>query len=340
MKKSIILIFILITGLIGLVMLKVSDSESGSGFEAPSASEFKDLNQEEQFSVIEKISETKGHEKAWEFIKTAFATEVALGGKAHDLAHYMGILIFEKRGLDGFGICDPTFAFGCYHGFSESMFSEDLNGIGELEQACGAVGEVGSGPWASCIHGIGHGVATYFDSIEIDKALVACSRLGEAGRTYCNDGVFMEFAISAPPSFYKRENPLYPCDSIAEEYRDACGRNLPQVMEARFGVSETEIVDICLGSADNRVRSNCIEATGLRIGQKSGGNPDFIIFKCNQIKEYDTKVQCVSAAAGEIIFQNFNGWQRSYIEVCNSLVSSARGGCMQRAQQTMKAYNR
>jgi len=303
--------------------------------------DFKELAENDQYEQIEKMTNSIGLVDTWEYIKGAYTNDsgAALGEHSHDLAHYLGGLIFQSEGIKGLSICDTTFAFGCYHGFTERAFTESLDEIPTVAKACEDLGEVGSGPWASCIHGIGHGVATYYDSVELVDALTSCDTLA-AGNNYCHDGVFMEFSFTAPQNFYKEDQALYPCDTLDDKYKEGCGRNQPNVMISRLNMSFDQAIDECLKTTDERLKVPCIDAIGLSIGSGSNGNHTVIIGRCGLIKEREFYVQCVSAAAGELVFQNYPGWQQEAPAACNSLGEESMHICHARVDQTARNYSR
>lgn len=259
----------------------------------------------------------------------------------HDEAHLFGVRLFEGRGVIGISLCNPSFAFGCYHGFTDAALSKSLDPLKKLARACESIGAINSGPWASCIHGIGHGVATYFNTVKLDEALDVCGWL-QNGAIYCYDGVFMEFATNAPPSFYEqtKSDPLYPCTVLKETYRGSCARNQPAVLEKFLGMHIDQISSICLESQDENIRYYCIDAIGISVGQKIRGDADGIIGECGVIKNEDAFVQCVSAAAGELAFQNYKSWESVTVQTCNSLSKSFQKMCNERVLQIANEYGR
>lgn len=293
-----------------------------------SVDNFKKLNERQQYVYLEKIIKNFSFVKAWDYVFN------------HDLAHFLGAKIYETQGLAGLSICKPSFAFGCYHGFSEGAFSSSLDKLDELDRSCQQVGPINSGPWASCIHGIGHGVATFFETIKLNESLATCGKLIN-GANYCHDGVFMEFAVSAPQSIYEveKKDPLYPCNKIEPIYRQGCARQQPQVMMKYYGLTFRQIADICLKSTDKTIKFHCIDAIGLLIGQKSAGDPQIIINECKLLANIDARAQCISAAAGETVFQKYKGWDKNAFIPCESLVLLYKKSCKDRVQQVIDSYN-
>jgi plastocyanin len=306
--------------------------------EAPS--DFTSLAEADQYEFLRRYNDQHGLKKTWELVRSQYTNRAgsSLGGQAHDIAHFVGSLMYEEKGMAGLSLCDPTFAFGCYHGFTESAFSKDLSLLPVIESACREIGAVKSGPWASCVHGIGHGVATFYHSTKIDQALASCDELAN-GATYCHDGVFMEFSFSAPPSFYQSDDPLFPCTAVGPSYQAACGRNQPQVMAQRLKMPANEIIDHCT-KAPKPIGDTCTDAVGFAIANESGGSPEAIVAGCAIFPNTTQQAQCTAAAAGELVFQNYQGWQVSAPAACDGLPIEFRQDCYQRVRQTAQNYQR
>lgn len=309
-----------------------------SDFTIISPEDFRRLSQKERYGVLDRMMNSQGVEYTWRYVVDSFERR----GNAHDLAHFVGSRIFETRGLQGLSICTPSFAFGCYHGFSEAAFTQNLDRLSIIEKACGNVGKVASGPWASCIHGIGHGIATFFDTVALESSLSACDTLSN-GHTYCYDGVFMEFMVNAPKSIYTKSgilDPLYPCSRMSEKYKSACARSQPGVMRRHFGMRSQDVVKTCLGALDKTIQYHCIDALGLEIGQNSYGDPSYIERECGKIQKEPFYSQCTSAAAGEIVFQNYKGWEKNAPEACARIKSNLKKTCEDRINTIISSYRR
>lgn len=298
------------------------------------------LPEKEQYNYLQQLAEQAGVDSAWHAVKTAYTNEAGAsrGGRAHDAAHFVGSLIYKDKGIDGLTICDASFAFGCFHGFTEAAFVENLTPLVPVAAACETIGPQMSGPWASCIHGIGHGVATFFNASDLTAALAECDKL-EAASPYCHDGVLMEFSLSAPDSFYQQENPLFPCTKLSPRYQQACARNQPQVMQRRFHMDLPAIASACL-TAPAAITDPCIDAIGFAIAHESQGNPHAILARCGQLPSLLTHAKCVTAGAGELVFQNFPNWQAAAPTACNMLPPDFQTPCHARVWSTAQNYQR
>ncbi|MBI2007331.1 MAG: hypothetical protein HYS83_01335 [Candidatus Blackburnbacteria bacterium] len=304
--------------------------------------DFKKQTSEEQFKKLNGFSKAQGAEKAWTFITETFKGEAGSTGNIHDLAHLAGKLIYEDKGISGIGTCTPIFAFGCYHGLLDAAFRTSLADLPQAEKECEKLGPVGSGPYGSCIHGIGHGVASFHQSKDINKALLDCDLLRN-GREFCHDGVFMEFVRSAPPDFYTKSDPFYPCNSLEKEngnkYSLACGRNQASVFISKLAMKFEDAAKLCNGNKlDNKFKNACFESLGFMLA--SSGDTSQIIAGCQSVANTTYSDLCLKAAAGELIFQNVSGWQEKAPQVCNSVSNSFKNTCQEHLQRLIKEYGK
>lgn len=301
--------------------------------------DFKSLTADSQFDYLTKMAGQKGAKETWQYLKTIFQGETGSSGNIHDLAHLTGGLIFDHEGIKGLKLCGVDFAFGCYHGFLDKAFSNSLAGLNEAEASCSKLGNPMSGPYGSCVHGIGHGIASFYQTNNLAYSLLACERLN-SGQTFCFDGVFMEFERGAPPNFYRSEDPYYPCSNLDNKYVFACSRNQPNLLMNRFGKNFREVADICLNSNSVEFKEGCINSLGFIAASQSKGQPQVILSLCQQINSPDDMAKCVTAGAGELIFQNTPGWQQNSYQLCNSLSPNHQAYCQQYLHNLIKDYNR
>ena len=306
----------------------------------PNKEEFKKLSYDTQAKKLEEIAQSNSAPKVWEYVKDVFKGEGGSSGNIHDLAHFSGLLIYEKNGFEGIKECSSQFAFGCYHGLLDKAFSKNLDHLLDAQNACLKLDSNNiSGPVASCIHGIGHGIASYYLTADLKKALVSCRKL-TSGKEYCFDGVFMEFVRSAPVSFFKKEDPLYPCDILEKDfgyaYSSTCGRNQPSLLMSRFNMGFDEVVGICLSSSSKPFKESCFDALGFSLA--SAGNVNQIIAGCQKMRASEYVNKCIKAAAGELVFQEIPGWSEKSKEVCNASETSQE--CLQNVDRLIKEYSR
>jgi hypothetical protein len=319
-------------------------SISGQMTDPKLVAEFKSQNEQAKYKWLEDIAQQYNPETAWAYVKAAYDTPAGVVGNAHDMAHLVGQLIFKQYGFDGLSICDPTFAFGCFHGFMEVAFDKEHpeqyeSNLQKGQDSCKALGDMKSPSYWSCIHGMGHGIASYRD-YDLDSSLTDCDRLDPQVRTYCHDGVFMEFLNKSSPHFYKTSDPIYPCDTVGEEYKIACARSQATVMRVRLGMTTPQIADACLATHNDKIMFNCIDSIGYFIGQTNAANASQVVTDCREIREDAGAAQCMAAAAGELVFQDSVGWREGAQQICSSLRGTYKDLCFARVDQVKQSYGR
>ncbi len=297
---------------------------------------------DDKIKYIENFATLNSPETAWLLLKDAYNKPEGVVGNPHDQAHLIGGLLYEKNGIEGISTCDSTFAFGCYHGLMDRVLAAaDKNNLNptiiEAREGCSSAGEVMN--VRSCIHGIGHGLAT-LENYDIKKALNDCDLLAPEDQTYCSDGMFMEAMNTAPPSLYDPKKPTYPCDTLEEKYVSSCARSLPQVMRFRFKMDNLNIAKACLATENQTLIYHCIDSIGYYVGQTSGGSADKIISECKALPNETAQGQCAAAAAGEIIFQNTVGWSVNAPKVCDSFTGELQTLCKKRVDNVKQSYKR
>lgn len=304
------------------------------------AEQFKSLDEKSQLSTIDQMIDNQGLEKTWQFILNSYRTDSTRN--AHDLAHYIGGEIYKHQGIEGIGICTADFAFGCFHGFTEIASLQGVDKLVQVADSCLKVGAKNSGSYISCVHGVGHGVATFYQTQQLDQALTTCDNLEATTQApYCYDGVFMEFALNAPTTFYtKDENKLYPCHQVETKHQIACARYIPVVASRVHKLDFLQTANLCLQSTIEDIKLHCFDALGFEAASRSNSEPQQVINLCQQISDPKYKSQCLGAAAGEYVFQKVPNWQTKSIAICNSLtMPEYKTSCLERVERIKQSYD-
>lgn len=184
-------------------------------------------------SVFESSIKKLGPSEAYEGMKRAYASKSP--DMQHNMSHLFGESLYAALKGEGIGTCDPTFNFGCYHGFfTAAVKNEGIGSVSALDRVCQA-----SLRPNVCQHGLGHGILEYLGHTNLSSALEKCSLTYQpdpiAG---CTSGVFMEynvplttegdsFSVSARP-LGSPEKPYGPCTDVAEKFRGSCYHELAQ----------------------------------------------------------------------------------------------------------------
>lgn len=191
---------------------------------------------ESEYACLEQgfgnISFRQGPKAALRLFDARIATDRGVQADCHRIAHSIGSAAFAR--FDGnvgktFSVGSATCASGYYHGILERAFV-GVSTKAKLAQAARALCVDGSIRRRGfldyqCRHGLGHGlmIQTGYD---LPLALDLCSDLGTGwDAVTCTGGTFMEnhnTRYGYRSSWLDDEDPLYPCATIAFQYRKSC----------------------------------------------------------------------------------------------------------------------
>jgi len=170
------------------------------------------------------LAKEKGGAYAYEVLKRA---PIPPGTDVHLLAHVVGDILYEQKGLEGIKVCTEDFRNACSHSIVIGLFFEQgEEALPQISKACyEAPG--GSGAYTMCFHGLGHGILAYA-LYNLKEAVELCTKTGTAQYGYqessqCIGGTIMEMIGGGAhdpdlwqeqrPHYFKKDTPLYPCSS-------------------------------------------------------------------------------------------------------------------------------
>lgn len=247
--------------------------------------------------------ENGGPLRAYRDFKSAYA-DVSVG-TAHLAAHVMGDVLYAALGSEGITVCDPTFGFGCFHGFFVSALSSEGESIvSELDDACvERFGELGTG----CQHGIGHGILEYVGHDNIRDALALCGETTQVVPVLgCTSGVFMEYnspmLIEEAGALFEPlpvdpQQPYGVCRDVRAQYRDSCYLELGGWWHAAQTPSYAEMDTWCGAIANRDHRTFCYLGVGNVVAPSHNYNEDASRTICSRFKEVEARALCFSGVA-------------------------------------------
>jgi hypothetical protein len=248
--------------------------------------------------IFKDRAETLGIEKAYQsFISDYADKEFSI---QHPAMHEVGRALYQVAGLPGFGVCDASFAFGCYHSFLAQAIAENgLSIVPDLAEACRK--KYGAGNETGCTHGIGHGVVEYLGSNNLAEALELCSKTGQTNPLFgCTSGAFMEY--NQPTTFeggvaYSNlrkpgDDLLAPCDSLStEDWRSSCFFEIPLWWKGTIK-DDVKIGNLCLKAEGARERESCFMGWGTIVAENSSYSVEKAGSICGLIKDVKGASEC------------------------------------------------
>lgn len=222
----------------------------------------------------------------------------------HGIAHIFGELLYKNLGLKGVTICDNSFAFGCFHGFFvNAIAKEGIDSIKELDQMCIEK----YGPYnLGCQHGLGHGLAEYYGSANLEKSLETCASLSWKHQLMgCSGGVFMEYIMptlggNTPGSVLvkpiNQNTPYSPCTEIKEHFKPECYYNLGNYFYHGTNQNVKEALTLCEKLSDKLNKQSCLFGLGNSI-YSNIRDIDKTIASCQLASTKESEINCRSGAA-------------------------------------------
>jgi hypothetical protein len=294
------------------------------------------INSSLYYKQIERMDATD----SWKFIKQlSVNSDDVSQTDFHDLAHFIGSKLYEEHSSGAIALCDGSFSFGCFHGISEAWLLEYPDDIQSLTEACSNTYNKPTGPWASCIHGIGHGIVHYYSINDLNNSLKICEGLESSAQAFCADGVFMEYELNAPKTFYKSSDIQFPCDKDMY-FADQCARNQAYVWDNRFELNISEVLSACTSFETDQMRNICMRTTGMIIVHKYPDDVEKIVESCNILENSDDVLSCLTGASVESVFSDIANWELISKQLCNSLPKEHIDQCLGEREKTIYEYKK
>jgi hypothetical protein len=245
--------------------------------------------------TFEKLKETLrkgGTLAALSQLEELAATDQAVLREAHPLAHALGRFSFTvyKDAPKAFGQCTAVFASGCYHGvLEEYLRSRPSLAVTDVVGLCNTGIDTVFVKF-QCLHGLGHGLTMLFNHDIVEPLKFCDSLASDWERSSCYGGVFMENIVGAShaqdhggehKSFIKAEDPLYPCNSVAQKYQYQCYNLQTSAILMFNGYDYGKTAREC-DKAPGDYALVCYRSLGRDISGSTLRNPDKSLALCQQ----------------------------------------------------------
>ena len=299
--------------------------------------------------VLDVATEIAGPEQAIGVLHEIMESPIfAITSDGHLLSHVVGRAnsrIFGSSG-ENFLRCPHDFNDGCYHGFFEDTLVKVDDPVAVAVQICeGMPPETTSGKEKGyCYHGAGH-VFLMQASYDLDAGIAACVSVPERWQNVCLSGVFMENAWptrdwEAKSANFREDDPLYPCNTIDEDFRSVCYMEHYSYLMHAYTTSFDGLVEICSQAGDNV--GDCLSGVGLMLQNSQRTNAVFssfgvadrpymekIIFLCNQFPEGHAS-SCYIPLVGALLNFDYPSMDRVSV-FCGGIAEEHRTACFRRA---------
>ncbi len=285
-----------------------------------------------------------GATAAYQEFLAAYAMETPT--EQHPRAHVFGRALYQTVGLDGVTVCDQHFNFGCFHEFLGLAIQErGLGIVPTLNEDC-ITKLKDNAP--GCQHGLGHGIISYvgYDDKDLIKALEVCDKLrGQPPVGGCLGGEFMEYNLQTMLGDEAHIRPLhgdpyYPCDTLAEQFQDACYYEQPQWWlmlswgdrgdQQKRGELFRRVGQWCAEAPRASLQRHCYLGIGNNAPPVVDWNEGKMVRECERMPTLDAEIDCRAAAAGAFFSKSTS--QEAPWGTCNGLSAADYDRCVLIAQ--------
>ena len=274
----------------------------------------------------------EGPEKALALLQEKTSTDTAVAAGCHRIVHRMGsaaLSRYKDKVAPAFIAGTPVCASGYYHGIIERAFLGQPKGKLDVvaRQMC-TDSKITEQRFLlyQCIHGLGHGLMIY-TGYDMPGSLKTCHALKEEfDEISCSGGVFMENFSSSygvTSKYLRKNDPIYPCNSVAEKYKAQCYGLVTANLLKRTGYDQKKTADGCKKSEPDWV-GICFESFGRDVSGIAGKSAEKALASC-RLAGKDNEGDCLYGAAREIVNSDAEGARGA--RFCNKAPKRDRERC-------------
>lgn len=297
----------------------------------PAPLEFRKLNYGEKRLIIRQIAK-KDPRFAWDYLVKVAMENGEVVDNVHEFAHTIGRETYRQSGFEGIKICSEEFAYGCYHGVTEqALLTTGKDSLSNLEKEC-----LKFFPYSSrkriddpgCIHGMGHGLLTW-NNLDINRSLEDCNGISNSYRSFCWNGVFMEYSMSGTPSFDEKD-PWKFCRELSSIYQDTCASYSVANFSRYKEFNVKLFANYCGKAPSKQMEADCLHRVGYQIVENSKGDIGSILQDCGNLEKKEEEAFCLRGAATEVSFQKYANWKTTVSRICSEIPTRYAVGCINR----------
>lgn len=305
-------------------------NESSQNPDSQEASTLCTGEEQTDFNCYEKVfsglTQNKGIAAAFTLLRAEYPKNTYVQSQCHPLAHVIGNAAAKLYPdvSEAYTRGDSFCWSGYYHGVLEGVIGKiGYSNLGnEMNNICAGLrtARIYSFDHYNCVHGLGHGVMAVTNN-ELFQSLETCDVLQDSWeRISCWSGAFMENVIIDNKNHYtkylKPEEPLYPCNTVQEQYKGTC-----YLMQTSYMLKVTlgdfqKVFDLC-GQAEEAYRATCYQSLGRDASGRSLSNVEQTKATCSLGKDFFQRSNCIVGAVKDFISYFHSDTQAK--ELCASL---------------------
>jgi mono/diheme cytochrome c family protein len=312
-------------------------NSSGKAVAAPFRADSKRLGdcRDGNFECLEQafgnLTFNEGPKIALARLQTMSSSDSAVAADCHRIAHRMGsaaLSRFRDKVAPAFIAGSPVCASGYYHGIIERAFlGQPTNRLGVVARQLCTDSQITAQRFLlyQCIHGLGHGLMIY-TGYDMPGSLKTCDGLQtQFDQISCSGGVFMENFSSSygvTSKYLRKNDPIYPCDAVAEHYKAQCYGLVTANLLKRTGYDQKKTAAGCRRSEPHWL-GICFESFGRDISGIAGRSASKARTSCRLAGANEG--DCIYGVAREIVNSDAGGARGA--RFCAGVPKRHRGHC-------------
>ena len=254
----------------------------------------------------------------------------------HETAHHLGMWLYGYTGSLNESLsyakqeCGGSIFHGVLQGYfmTEHFHNVDASQI-DITKLCA---QDPQNPYSitrwQCLHGIGHGLAEFYD-YNITKAVNRCDEFKPGWeQTSCAKGLFMQnvvhYAETGSGDFNKNDI-FYPCDSVSVKYAPACYHYNVSYMWVQNNFDINATFDECDKITPSSLVSSCYHGFGRQLESIAATSVTKAIDSCTLGKESQYHVDCLKGMVMTIVNRDAN--LDNGFKFCSILKDDFKAGC-------------
>ncbi len=268
-------------------------------------------------SCLEQAFGNLAFDKGAEVAMARFAADIAadptVESGCHRIAHAIGSASLARNKGDvgrAFTQGDSTCWSGYYHGILERALKTATSDVlleAAIKDLCQEIlANDASFIAYQCVHGLGHGLMIH-TGLDLRTSLEFCEKLATSWeQTSCDGGVFMEnynTSYGVKSSYLKDDDPIYPCNAIAERHKLYCYLQVTDRILELNGFDFGQAATTC-ETAEANWRATCFQSLGRSASGNARLDRDQLDRYCGTVTEMRWRVECVYGAVRDITSQD------------------------------------
>lgn len=353
-KRSLIVLTAVFIAGVGVTVLAWNPRSENMSSDSPAVASLEEVCAGEELKdagchadYLEELTNSHGPVVAFDNLKNTYETVPLVKTNCHPLTHVIGRAAAERHDdvAEAYAQGDNFCWSGYYHGVMEELISRlgEEKVTARADDICdGVADDEYSFYHYNCVHGLGHGFMLITHN-ELFESLGFCDVLSdEWERKSCYGGVFMENIMAGSQDatghateYLNADDPLYPCTSVGEKYRQQCYAMQTSHALNVAGRDFGRVFELCAG-VDREYVNTCYSSLGRDASGSTTSDVDQTREICMLGGDNEARRHCFAGAVRDFISYHHDDTEAKAF--CDSLAAKFSGNCHDTVREYYAAF--